>query len=356
MNSLKKEILSFWEWFCQKHTSLQELLREGSILPATRIIEEQLKKHHIPPPCQILFSESDPRIILALSAGGDKTHQFIHRFWKESAPEYLWEEWNFLAGYPASEHPEGVSFPLGDKHLFPENFPVLYHPDPQRQKFDIQVVSPELAAAPKDTQTRYLVRFLQFFLGENLAEIYLGNMEVIDQIPLFPIPGTQQTTLANFPRILRKAPSLLHVIWTEDPTQVCFGYQAAPDQRLPELPRGDIISGYTRIAPLLDSPFTMAEELRQRGGAYCYLSFPLDMIPEEYSEQEFQEQAFRFLEEMMTDFRLGYVVGSAVGSNSLYFDVITFDEEIFRAVAKDVEFDLLLPAAIHTFDFPGKLQ
>ena len=356
MISLKKNILSFWEWFCQKHTSMEDLLREGSILPVTRVIEEQLRRHNIPTPCQIFFSEKDSRFLLALSAGGNKTNQFIHRFWKESAPDFLLDDWQFLAGYPAAEHPEGVSFPLGDKHLFPENFPVLYRADQQRQKFDIQVVSPDLAAAPKDTQLRYLARFLQFFLGENLAEIYLGEMEVIPQAPLFPIPGTQKTTLSQFPKILRQAPLLLNVVWTEDPTQICFGYQAPPDQRNPAFPRGDIISGFGRGTALLDSPFSLANELRQRGGAYCYLSFPLDMIPEDFSEMDFREDSLRFLEQMMEEFRLGYVVGTAVSRDNLYIDIITFDEETFRAVARDIEFDLLLPAAIKTFDFPGTLH
>lgn len=168
-------------------------------------------------------------------------------------------------------------------------------------------------------------------LGASYAELYIGEIACASKEPNPPFPGTRMT-LHEFCDTVRRTPLERGWLTLKDPTAICYGYHG--DNEPGEGMREDIQMGFTRHPQLIESPFSESEALMNMGGMYCYLYYPTD---ETHSRAQMEKRAELNgkVEQLMDEYRLGYALGMAQGTDFCYIDLFVADEPTFSAIFRD---------------------
>jgi hypothetical protein len=182
-------------------------------------------------------------------------------------------------------------------------------------------------------------------LGEAYTELYIGELDCVDTEPDAPI-SDKRLSLSEFCDLVRRTP--LEYPWNcvNDPTTLCFGYQGTESSS--DAMREDILGGFSRHMLLLAAPYTESEAFLEMGGVFCYLYF----APTVHGAREQAEERAKLtmrVEQLLESMQLGYVLGSAQGTDFSYIDLMIFDEPAFRAVFRDTEMLFDVPMNIEYF-------
>ena len=327
MSTVKQKIIQFWNWFAENRTQLEQMIDANEPDYASLAAGSQLEALRLP-----IFCEAGLRngaYTLSLCPCGDKTAQFTARFWQWLAPAY--KNWRFSAFHqPEYDPPHSLLRLLGSEHD-PTAFTFYCTADEKAQKYCLCVVSPSFAEHTQEENAAFCRLLFYLLLGEAITEIYIDEIDCRSEAPQAQQPPLR---LTEFTQLMRQLPTLHAWPWVNDPTAMCFGYQPASEPT--DLPRGDITGGFTRHPQLLSFPFETAEQLRLRGGSFCYLYYPVaeaNPIAETLRRNERGSQIEHFLQL----YSLGYVLGNAFGTRYNYIDLIIFEEPVFRAVFFDLE-------------------
>ena len=353
--TVKDSVFSFWQWFEGNHELLEKMIKEQRNLQAAQYISHQLASLRLPYICQVGLEEDTGRFCLSLRSNGNKTIQFICHFWKEQAPASLLSGWNFSPFHPALRAPEAIPLLMDGVQYHPEQCRILCYTDMERQKFNLQVFSPEFISLPENSRIRLIFLMLYLFLGEALSEIYLGAVEALEKFPAIPMAGGEELDFPSLAEKIRGCHEELGWPWVSDPTQICFGYQITREKGPSPSPREDIVMGFTRHPHLLDESYSTADELHSTGGEYGYFYYDNGQIPEE-DQLSFRDDLLHKIEQILDLYGIGYVIGAATGLIWSYLDVIIFDFPTFQAVFRNPEQLLGFPLNFHSFLHNKKLQ
>ena len=339
--TLKQRVKLFWTWFTLHGTELERLIDATRQEFAAIMIAEQLQKLNLPSLCEV--DRTNDGYVLSLSPCGNKTHQFVTRFWAQSAP--IVEKWQFNAFRKPSKQAAEELIRIAGKEWDPEQFAVYCAPDDEVQKYRVCVVSAAFQPQTKAERQMLARMIFYLFLGEAYTELYIGEVDCTDTEPKTPI-SDKRLSLAEFCEVIRRTP--LERPWNcvNDPTTLCFGYQGTESHS--DAMREDILGGFSRHMPLLATPYTEAEALLEMGGVFCYLYYaPVGNDPRKQAEE--RATLTMRVEQLLDSLQLGYVLGGAQGTDFSYIDLMIFDEPAFRAVFRDAELLFEVPMNMEYF-------
>lgn len=325
--TLKARIHFFWESFADQEPTLRELIDRGETQLASAAINHFLIRLKLPPLATV--AKSADGYVLMMCPRGDKTAQLVSRYWAYLAPDTPgWTVQPF--GHPTEAELAQLLSAMG-MQWDPDAFTVYCVVDDAEQKYQVNAVSP-LFSAEHRTESRVFCRTLFFMLlGAAYAELYIGDIACAPAEPNPPFPGTRMT-LAEFCDTVRCTPTTRGWLMLKDPTAICYGYHG--DEEHGDGMREDIQMGFTRHPQLIDSPFSESEELMHMGGMYCYLYYPTDTA-DPHAFMEKRAELNGKVEQLMDEYRLGYVLGMAQGSDFCYIDLFVADEPTFSAIFRD---------------------
>lgn len=342
IQTTKERVLRFWAWFSSVRAEMEHAIAGGKRDFAAAFCGSKLKGLGLPFLCEAGIS--DGKFTLAMCPCGNKTEQFVCRYWRQLAPEV--ENWEFYAFRQPHAPTDHQPLHLAGIDLDASLFTFYCTESDERQKYDVVAVSPIFAKQTDAERHAFGMMLFYLFLGEALTEIYIGDL-VCRDVP--PKDAENPMNFAEFYALLQSTPATHAWPWVNDPTALCFGYHPTtdPDEGL----RGDIVGGFTRHVPLLGSPFDEVDALRAFGGVFCYFYYP--SRPGSDAEAAERGSLVSKLEKLLESYQLGYSLGSAFGTEYSYLDMIIFDEPVFRAVFQDAEALLGMPVFLDYFGGHG---
>ena len=158
IQTAKERIERFWNWFEVFRPELEQAISAGKYDLAAAFCGSKLKGLGLPFLCET--GTAGGSFSLSMCPCGNKTEQFICRYWKQLAPEI--EKWQF---FPFRQ----PHIPLGESKLrlagtdFDTSLFSFYcTANEERQKYDIVAVSPVFTGrtdAEKHGQDRAQLRF-----------------------------------------------------------------------------------------------------------------------------------------------------------------------------------------------------
>lgn len=326
--TLKSRIQNFWGWFIKYRKTMEKDLDNDRAEQVAAIIGTHLERLGLSILCEV--GKEDGKYIISLSPCGDKTRQFISRYWAQMAPKV--RNWTFR---PFRRPVETIGQELSrliQRECNPDEFTVYCVVDEELQRYHVHVVSPVL-----DPYKGYgvpLCRMIFYLLlGEAYTDVYIGKIRCSGKEP-DPVPPGKKMTLAQFCDMVRN--TSLERAWAcvLDPTSLCFGYQDEENNGGDGM-REDIYGGFTNHLKLKNEPASEASALLDMGGVFCYFYYDAERIPPPKLAEQ-QALLTGKIEQMLNAYKLGYVVGSAQGTDFCYIDLIIFDEPEFRAVCRDI--------------------
>lgn len=330
MATFKDSVFSFWQWFDENHALLEEALKNGESAAATAITRAVLDAHGLSYPC--VYGEEGEKYTLTLCPCGDKTAQFLCKFWKEQAPGHLAGGWAFFAiRRPAREELQELA---DDQRVPPAaSVHVFYRVLEEQQKFDVMVTAPLFAGQAEEQRLRAALFLLQVMLGETASELYIRRVETGDAQPGGEWEGP--LPLPEFAAMVAQVPLTRPWPWCNDPTTICYGYRLQPEPGAESL-REDIALGFTRHPVMLEHPNVADDYLRAKGGAFCYLYFENAGLPPEEAVAA-RNEALGKVEQLLALYGVGYVLGGATGLFYSYIDLMLLDEPAFCAIFRNPE-------------------
>lgn len=327
--TLKRRVQIFWGWFMLHQPEIEQQVQEGHWDYAAALIGSNLDKLGLPALCEVRSENSV--YTLSFSPCGDKTRQFICRFMVQMAPEL--KKWQFYAFRRPSAMASEELMHITGNDWSPHLFRVFCTIDDHDQKYHLFVTSPVFQGRPEGECVALCRMIFYLFLGEAYTEVYIGDVRCGEQPPEEEDLGFEMS-LPDFCDLVRRTPAERPWSCVNDPTSLCFGYQAHESDS--DAMREDIIGGFSRHMHLLASPYAESAALAQMGGAFCYFYY----VPGPLSARDRTEERadlVAHLEQLLGTYSLGYVLGSAQGTDFCYIDLIIFDEPEFRAVFEDSE-------------------
>ena len=325
--TLKKRVQAFWKWFSAHRRQLEKALDAHRADQAAAAVGKQLELLDLPILCEAGAAQG--RYMLSMSPCGDKTRQFVSRYWGQLAPHFKnWDIRPFRR--PDMLRTEELS-DLLQRECNPEAFVVYCQTDEEEQKYHVHVVSEELAVFGSGRVGMCRMMFY-LLLGEAYTDVYIGKIRCSAKVP-DPAPKGTKMTLTEFCTMVRETPSQKPWACILDPTSLCFGYQNEDNGG--DGMREDIYGGFTRNVRLLNEPGNESAEMLHMGGMYCYLYYePKQRVPQVVAME--QAELTGRLEQLLDQYRLGCIVGSAQGTDYCYIDLMIADEPEFRAVFRDL--------------------
>ncbi len=325
--TLKKRVQAFWMWFSAHRRQLERALAAHDAERAAAMVGKQLEQVDLPILCEAGTAEG--RYMLSMSPCGDKNRQFACRFWAQLAPRF--KNWD-IRPFRRPDTLRTEELPgLFQRQCNPETFVVYCQTDEEEQRYHIHVVSEELAAFGGGRVAMCRMMFY-LLLGEAHTDVYIGKIRCSAKVP-DPVPKGTKMTLTEFCTMVRETPSQKPWPCILDPTSLCFGYQNEDNGG--DGMREDIFGGFTRNTRLLNEPGNESAEMLRMGGVYCYLYYePKQKVPQIAATE--QAELTGKLEQLLDQYQLGCVVGSAQGADYCYIDLMIADEPEFRAVFRDL--------------------
>lgn len=294
----------------------------------TQTVTEKLEEIGIAAFCNV--SKKHGKYCISLNPCSDKTAQHLCRFWHSAAPQI--ENWTFEPfGRPRTETiPEIIKSLGSDFALSALRFYLTV--DEELEKYELSVVSQlfEKDDSPEDIAMCRLICYL--LLGEAFAELYIGAVHTSATPP--QIADMPELDAAQFTSTVAETP--LRLPWTVsyDPTSLCFSYGSKDVEH--DIQRTDIVAGLSRHPQLLAFPFSTSDELRLKGGEFCFLYYDADLSNKKSNASTLIDRA-RSLEQLLTEYNIGYVIGHASGNVYNYIDLMLFDEPMFHSLIPHLE-------------------
>lgn len=325
--TLKQRMQMFWSWFAGRQEMLRGLTENGSTLLASAIVNHSLSRLSLPSIASVSNTPDGPELMMCPRA--DKTEQFVCRYWAQTAPDIAWRIQPF--GHPSEEEITHVLNAMGVEY-HPEDYTIYCVVDDAEQKYQLNVVAPVFSENYRSECRTFCRMLFYLLLGATYAELCIGEIACAPAEPDPPFPG-EKMNLRDFCAMVRRTPEERPWLTMRDPTAICYGYHG--DEETGEGMREDIQIGFSRHPQLLASPFSESEALMKMGGVFCYLYYPSDS-PDPRAQANKRSELTARVEKIMDEYQLGYVLGTAQGSDFCYIDLFVTDEPTFYAIFRDM--------------------
>ena len=345
MKTLKRKIEEFWEWFQAEHFRLEREIDAGDKEFAANEIGSRLNNAGISILCEA--GKNGNGYAVTLSPCSDKTAQLLCRFWRELAPEI--SRWKFqpfrkpqVGVIPELVRALGSNFALDSLRFY-------LTVKEKEEKLDVWVVSHLFTERDLDDDLALCRLLCYILLGEAATEMYIGKVTTAGTPP--EQADYPELDAGQFVTVVESAPLVRPWSVAEDPTSLCFGYGKEKEDR--DQLRQDILAGISRHPQLISYPFAVSDELRLKGGEYCYLYYAVDAKNPQNNAAKLSENLYQ-VENLLREYQIGYVIGHATGRDFNYIDLMILDEPLFRTLFHDTEHIFHIPVSVGYFSLGSR--
>lgn len=165
-------IAAFWRWWKSARRRIELAITEGDLSP-TKEIAKRVRAIHKRLHWE-LCSGARSKYVLLLSSNGDPELRAIARRWEASAPRRD-KTWEFASSRPARPH---ATVTYAGRAMRVDECAFAFVVDKVREVLDVTVFHPAFARMTKDDRESSAVLLLDFALGEDGVERWIGTIEV----------------------------------------------------------------------------------------------------------------------------------------------------------------------------------
>jgi hypothetical protein len=182
----------FWTWWATAKDRLDAAIRDGAGIEEELVAEVSRHVQAIPPGGLAWELTAGQRAAHALvvTAAGDPDLRAAAERWRRSAPEPD-GTWEYLSARPASLEAFGTRFEFGDRQVDMAEVTIAYETDERRREVDVRVHHPAFAGADEEFRGQLTFLVLDWVLGEEEVERYVGAVEPVAERPADARPVTE---------------------------------------------------------------------------------------------------------------------------------------------------------------------
>jgi Family of unknown function (DUF695) len=174
----------FWTWWATAKDRLDAAIRGGQGIEE-ELVEEISRQVEAIAPGGLAWELTPGRRAahaLVVTAAGDPELRAAAERWRRSAPEPD-GTWEYLSARPASLDAFGDEFEFGGRRIDMGDVSIAYETDERRREVDVRVHHPAFAAADEGFRGQLTFLVLDWVLGEEDVERYVGAVEPVDARP-----------------------------------------------------------------------------------------------------------------------------------------------------------------------------
>lgn len=332
--TFKLRIEEFWKKFQVKEIELYQMIQSQDDPEAIMSrMQELLDVAFDSVYFELSLQEKKCEIIL--TPEGNRVKWILYYYWMKMAPAELAVRWSFYAAKPPVAEPLPVSFNMYDIEVTDTDFAIYAEVNRSSSVIDLFVYAPKFDSCNEQQKYTILYVLLEHYLGEvNLME-YIGDITFVTE-------KEEQGVLVD-------AISLLSFLnehidknkWLsiDKPTDCYSTYTMDPVEEDTLDLREDVIAGNSSCIPVIneyynDDPtaFRFAMENGVLIGFFYYDN--TRFTPQ--TSVAFREEMTEKLIESTKGMHIVDVIGGATGLDYSYLDVIVYDFDAFRPIAKEL--------------------
>ena len=331
LKPFKDRVQEYWKAFTAKEAELRELMDQRKMEELVQAQQELLnivfKSVHF----EAGFNGEKHELILW--GQGSASHLLKYLYWRDNAPEELWENWNFIVGQgPARDgferEVDGLKFSLDNTEF--------WSVAEDNDQLGIEMYSPQLTALKEKDEDKAR-RMASILLDESVGEVAsILNIAWLDVL--------EEPKAEKGGKLKELCSYLANQFFRGDVEEMCCadriaetyeGYRCNPTEREEWLLRQDVVAG-TSCCPSLVRRYYHNDdalvEVHQEDGVVCgFLFYANDGIPEQ------ERVSLRTkLEDQLAEQGESYVqiLGGASGFKYSYIDCMCFDlKELLNAAS-----------------------
>ncbi|MGL5317147.1 MAG: hypothetical protein ACRC9Q_00380 [Bacteroidales bacterium] len=332
--TFKLRIEEFWKKFQVKEQELYQMIQSQDDPEAIMSrMQELLGVAFDSVYFELSLQEDKCEIIL--TPEGNRVKWILYYYWMKMAPAELGVRWNFYAAKPPVAEPLPVTFTMYDIEVSDTDFEIFAEENRIGAVIDLFVYAPKFDTCTEQQKYTIFYVLLEHYLGEvNLME-YIGDITFVakDQETGERVDAVSMLSFLN--KHIRKNEWVL----IDKPTDCFSTYSMDPVEEDTLDLREDVIAGNSSCVPIINEYYnddSTTFRFAMENGVMIGFFY--------YDNTRFTPQTSVAFREEMTEKLLGQikgrniadVIGGATGLDYSYLDVIVYDFEEFRLIAKEL--------------------
>lgn len=332
--TFKLRVEEFWKKFQLKELELYQMIRSQDDPEAIMSRIQELLDVAFD---SVYFelSENEDKCEIILTPEGNRVKWILYHYWVQLAPEDLKTRWNFYAAKPPVSEALPVSFSMYDIEVSDTDFEIYAEVNRPSSVLDLFVCAPKFETCTDQQKYSILYVLLEHYLGEvNLME-YVGNITFVDKAHEEGTPVDAVSLLTFLQNHIDKNKWLS----IEKPTECYSTYTMDPVEEDTLDLREDVIAGNSSCIPVINEYYnddpTVFRQAMENGVLIGFFYYDNTRFTPQTSVA-FREEMTEKLLESTKGMNIVDVIGGATGLDYSYLDVIVYDFDAFRPIAKEL--------------------
>jgi hypothetical protein len=328
MQTFRKHVLEFWDWFPGVAQRYAALLKNDD---GQQVVSEvNVEIGRILPNLSWAFGNEDKGHSFTLTGEGQIAKQLLTEFWLSQAVKV--PNWIFYASRQPSppDSVSNMSIGLGEEqHVDAESFLIRTVVDEEAERIDITAWHP----AYENVGEEHHMPILFIFLDEALGEF--GTQTNIGEISVEPVtPGNDTRPLVDLPKFIESVRE--YHDWEKlTPLE---SYSAYEIKKPTDGPRGDTLFGTTCIPDLIfefiDNDGRLSDNpLAETGAGFVYVAVDGSVFPDG-SQVDVRSKIEDAIDVALRKQASGRSLGGAFGIRQSYIEFLIFDDDNSRDIIR----------------------
>ncbi|MDR3259195.1 MAG: hypothetical protein LBT51_06210 [Fusobacteriaceae bacterium] len=341
MNTFRERTEKFWNWFILHEEELHNFLKDpknydsqGFMDMIGHTLENIFSKN--------MYFEFSKNNGFSFSTGGDHFLFYLLPYIIAKAPISLKYNWTF-SPYKMGGISDTFGFKTETSVITIADIDILTGYDDKKNIFYIGFYNEEMSQMDDEKSLHMFLILLDSLLGENIVEMYIGPIESLKEkkgkmIKMKDLFSYIEKKLADTGR------EFFH-----NPADSYTGYELKPQEKTSL--RSDLYMGTTCFFDLIGAFYNenpaIADSIASYGAKACFIYYnnlnePPDIAINKRNEIIDKIETF-VLGKKDSGNEIGIIMGTGLGEDNCYIDILLFDEEKFfeniRTTLKEYEFD-----------------
>ena len=326
--SIKTNIALFWKTFLNEQKELEKALDANDTNEIKRISAELNDILIQTSGCYLNVHKEDDFYECTFLPEEDKTSQIICVFLKQFAPKTVNETWRvYDCRPPMSEQVYHMTFDVKDLSYTIQDIDVALTPYKEISSFDLHVVCAgfEWMAEPEIKAT--VDRILKYVLGDVLAENNINEVTFSHQKK----KDLSYVNMSDLYEVMCDKMDELDMPFYTDLTQTYRVFRRNEAETSDEFLQDRLLISTIHpylFVEIMNKQRIILDQMSRLGGEYGVMAYEIETYDEQAAARK------RMLEKQLNDLLISQgtarIIGSAIGTKRIYFDVAVLDKKDFK--------------------------
>lgn len=272
---------------------------------------------------------------VTFDTGPNKTIQYLAQYFKDMAPESIKKNWIINASLPPmSEKAIQAELKIKDNSYYLNDFFVFYEVNDENQTISCNLYCPGYHLIDNEETKREMCLYLtEMAVGQTTYEAYLMNIDYLDE------PKQDQ----KFCNLIEFYETIMEIVdkkgWKtyDKPIDIYSIYQPIQDFASDSL-RNDMKFIFTThpllIEETIEKKNDVLADLKAKSGEYGYIYYNNPFHTKE--DALLRQKLSKKINEELIQYKVGRVVGGAIGKSYSYIDCIVYDKKRFENLLNEI--------------------